>query len=219
MYLLYGVSLGLVRKRMVAVALAATVVWVGLAPFPAAAAETDEVLLSSTFIAVEGADPRGSAAGRVTKGGRVALPTSGDPGCDTWDDCWDIRDTRRDGVNRPFISEVRGDNKDGTGPLTITLSRTYTSRDSFSAGITFGKKDLVSVAFGIQIDRSVSDTYHASYEVPARSCARIEMRARYQDYKGDIWWHPAFRAWRYMSWVRAWEFRGIEFYVYSYQCP
>jgi hypothetical protein len=141
-------------------------------------------------------------------------PMDGDPNCNTWDYCWDVRNKQKDGRPLYYLTSATG-----PGGGTITLTHTYGWSQSYSAGASFGYKGLLTAEFGFEVGASGSQSYSYAYKGADRSkCYRIKSFAAYQDWKGDIWVHPDFSHWRYYTWVRTWRFDGIEFRVYVVAC-
>ncbi len=75
----------------------------------------------------------------------------------------------------------------------MTVSEAYQNGYTAKLGLS---ASFFSAEFGFDVTRTLTVTDSYSYRIPAGKCARIKAYMVYQDYKGDIWHHPAFDSWR-----------------------
>jgi hypothetical protein len=81
-----------------------------------------------------------------------------------------------------FVTQVKG----SPGPMTLTLSGTYSVANSFSAnvGVT---ADVVSAGVGFSVTWTASQTYSASTSVPTGACRIIKAYNTFNNYSFDVW--------------------------------
>lgn len=184
---------------------------IALAAYPSthASAASPERLVKTVFFPAS-ETTRYIGGGNFDRAGSSAI--DGDPGCNTWDDCWDVRNIRADGNPWHYLRSNYGG---PGGTLTMTVSEAYQNGYTAKFGLS---ASFFSAEFGFNVTRTLTVTDSYSYRIPAGKCARIKAYMVYQDYKGDIWHHPAFDSWRYKDWVRTWKYDGIGFRVFHVAC-
>jgi len=188
------------------------VVALGALPSIPTHAATHERLVKSVFFPAPESRGLSDSRDAIPSAGRIQRSSSIQAGCNTWDDCWEVRNIREDG--RPWFFLESADGGPG-GTLSMSVTHEYQNGFTGKFGLS---ASFFSAEFGFSVtaSRTVSSTY--SYNIPRGTCARIKAYVVYQDYKGDLWHHPAFDSWRYKDWVRTWKYDGIGYRVFKVAC-